>query len=111
MIVTFRMKIERAETWNVVSEIQNRYWQIRALRPGDESKRRQLYREIKIANDELIKRGADRIELHHWKRSLASHKTTNSTTAESLYQARITRLKANGKTPITETKFTYARAA
>jgi len=102
MIVTFRMTIAEAKTEYIVSEIRNRYWRLRALRPGMDSKRRQLYREIKIANDELLRRGCDQIELHHWKRSMASFRTTSARSAEKKYQEAIRRSKIDGKTPVTE---------
>lgn len=102
MIITFKIKAARMNESQLVSTLRNKYWQIRAIRPGQSAKRRKLYREIQTVKAELLKKGADETELHHYGRSLASHKTTNARTATKKHQETIEKMKSEGKTPLTD---------
>lgn len=51
-----------------LSLIRNLYWHLRALRPGQQAKRRKLYREVEKQKAVLIADGFDPEELRLWCR-------------------------------------------
>ncbi|MBX9849138.1 MAG: hypothetical protein K2X64_07580 [Rhodocyclaceae bacterium] len=74
------------------SKITSIYWELRMLRPGNEAKRRQLYRKLAKEKAWILESGVPAIELHLVSRVLCSKRgaTENAKIRLKAYRSQLT---------------------